>query len=63
MLMKFVAAALAILAGLFYAAGNNEIGSFSTTMCQYGETFCDHPSYVFVGAVLAFLWGQFVSIS
>ena len=63
MFMKFVAAALAILAGLFYAAGNNDIGSLGTTMCQYGDTFCQHPSYVFVGAVLAFLWGQFVSIS
>jgi hypothetical protein len=31
-------------------------------MCQYGGTFCDHPSYVLVGAVLAALWGTFVSI-
>jgi hypothetical protein len=63
MFMKFVAGALAILSGVFYAAGNNEIGSMSTTVCQYGDMFCDHPSYVFVGAVLAALWGTFVSIS
>ena len=62
MFMQFVAGALAILSGLFYAAGNNEIGSLGTTMCQYGDAFCDHPSYVFVGAVLAGLWGTFVSI-
>ena len=60
--MLFVAGALAVLSGLFYAAGNNDIGSLGATMCQYGDTFCDHPSYVFVGAVLAALWGTFVSI-
>ena len=60
--MLFVAGALAVLAGLFYAAGNNDIGSFGTTMCQYGDTFCDHPSYVLVGAILAGLWATFVSI-
>jgi hypothetical protein len=63
MFMKFLGGVLAVLAGLFYLAGNHEIGSMGTTMCQYGYTFCDHPSYVLVGAVLAGLWGQFVSIS
>jgi acyl dehydratase len=51
--MYFVAAVLAVLAGLFYAAGNNEIGSLGFQMCQYGSTFCDHPSYVLAGAILA----------
>lgn len=60
--MHFVAGALFILSGLFYAAGNNEIGSLGPTMCQYGGAFCDHPSYVLVGAILAGLWGTFVSI-
>jgi hypothetical protein len=61
-LMYFVAAVLAVLAGLFYAAGNNEIGSLGPQMCQYGSTFCDHPSYVLAGAVLAALWAAFVSM-
>ena len=60
--MHFVAAALAVLSGLFYAAEHHEIGSFGVTMCQYGSTFCDNPSIMFVGAVLAALWGTFVSI-
>jgi hypothetical protein len=60
--MLFVAGALAVLAGLFYAAEHHEIGSFGVTMCQYGSTFCDNPSIVFVGAVLAALWGTFVSM-
>jgi len=60
--MLFVAGALAVLSGLFYAAQHHEIGSFGVTMCQYGSTFCDNPSWVFVGAVLAALWGTFVSI-
>lgn len=60
--MNFVAGALAILSGLFYAAGQREIGSIGVTMCQYGGTFCDNPSYVFVGAVLAALWGTFVAV-
>ncbi|SDT61534.1 hypothetical protein [Bradyrhizobium canariense] len=60
--MYFVAAALVVLAGLFYAAGNNEIGDLGVEMCRYGSTFCDSPIYVLVGAVLAGLWGAFVSI-
>jgi hypothetical protein len=31
-------------------------------MCQYGSTFCDNPHYVLAGAILAALWGGFVSI-
>ena len=60
--MYFAAAVLTVLAGLFYAAGNHEIGSWGVTMCTYGSTFCDSPSYVLGGAVLAGLWGAFVSI-
>jgi hypothetical protein len=60
--MYFVAAVLAILSGLFYAAGNHEIGSFGVDMCRYGRTFCDSPIYVLAGAVLAAIWGAFVSV-
>ena len=59
--MNFVAAVLLVLSGLFYAADHHEIGSLDH-MCRYGSTFCDHPSWVFVGAILAALWGTFVSI-
>jgi hypothetical protein len=31
-------------------------------MCQYGDVFCAKPYYVFVGAILAALWGTFVSV-
>jgi hypothetical protein len=60
--MYVVAAVLAVLAGLFYAAGNHEIGSWGVEMCRYGSTFCDSPIYVLAGAILAALWGGFVSI-
>jgi hypothetical protein len=60
--MYFVAAVLLVLSGLFYAAGNHEIGSFGVTMCRYGSTFCDSPAYVLAGAGLAAVWGMFVSI-
>ena len=60
--MYFVAGALAVLSGLFYAADHHEIGSLGDHMCRYGSTFCDHPTWVFVGAVLAALWGTFVSV-
>jgi len=60
--MFFVAAVLAILSALFYAAGHHEIGSVGVEMCRYGSTFCRSPSYVFAGAVLAALWGAFVSV-
>jgi hypothetical protein len=60
--MYFVAAALTVLAGLFYAAGHHEIGSIGVQMCRYGSTFCDNPFYVLVGAILAAIWGAFVSV-
>ncbi len=60
--MNYVAAALAVLSGLFYAAGNHEIGPIGAPMCEYGGMFCDHPSYVLVAAALAAAWGTFVSV-
>jgi hypothetical protein len=60
--MHFVAGALLVLSGLFYAADHHEIGSLGVAMCRYGGVFCDNPYYVFVGAVLAALWGTFVSV-
>ena len=60
--MYFVAAVLAALSGLFYAAGNQEIGSLGSTVCTYGNPFCDNPTIVLVGAGLAAVWGKFVSV-
>jgi hypothetical protein len=60
--MYFVAAVLAVLSGLFYAAGQHEIGSLSSAVCRYGGTFCDHPTYVLTAAILAGLWAAFVSV-
>jgi len=60
--MYFVAAVLTVLSGLFYSAGHHEIGSLGVEMCRYGRTFCDSPVYVLAGAILAALWGVFVSI-
>ena len=60
--MFFVAGVLVILSGLFYAAGHHEIGRLGVEMCRYGDTFCDNPVYVLVGAGLAAVWGAFVSI-
>ena len=60
--MYFVAAALLVLSGLFYAADHHEIGALGTEMCRYGSTFCDNPAYILVGAVLAAIWGKFVSV-
>jgi hypothetical protein len=60
--MYFVAAVLVVLSGLFYAAGHQEIGSFSADVCRYGSTFCDNPVYVLTGAGLAAAWGAFVSV-
>jgi hypothetical protein len=61
-LMYFVAAVLAVLSGLFYAASRHEIGSFGVAMCQYGSPFCDNPLLVLTAAGLAALWGGFVSV-
>lgn len=60
--MYFVAAVLMVLSGMFYAAGNNEIGSLGADVCRYGGTFCDNPVYVLAGAALAAIWGAFVSV-
>jgi hypothetical protein len=61
-IMYFVAGVLVVLAGLFYAAGQNEIGAFGSEMCQYGSVFCDNPIYVLVAAALAAVWGAVVSV-
>src|ERR1700732_4434238 len=57
--MYFVAGALAVLSGLFYAANHHEIGSGGGTMCRYGGPFFANPSYLFVGSVSAAVWGAF----
>ena len=51
--MYFVAAVRFVLSGMFYAAGQHEIGSFSADVCRYGSTFCENPLYVLAGAGLA----------
>ena len=60
--MYFAAAVLAVLSGVFYAAGHHELGSFSGDVCRYGGAFCDNPLIVFSGAALAAAWGMFVSV-
>lgn len=60
--MYLVAGVLVVLSGLFYAAGDNEIGSLGAEMCRYGSSFCDHPHYVLTAAALAAIWGAFVSV-
>ena len=60
--MLVVGGILAALAGLFYLAGNNEIGALGSTMCLYGRPFCDQPVYVLVAAGMASLWGNLVSV-
>ena len=56
------AAVLTILSGLFYAAGNHELGFIGSDVCRYGGSFCQNPHYVLVGAIVAGLWGAFVSV-
>lgn len=60
--MFYVAGFLAILAGLFYAAGLRELGFSGVEICEYGSTFCDKPLYLLVAAGLAAAWGAFVSV-
>jgi len=44
--MYFAAAVLAVLSGVFYAAGHHELGSFSGDVCRYGGAFCDNQLIV-----------------
>jgi hypothetical protein len=60
--MFYVAGLLVILSGLFYAADQSQLGHFGSTMCTYGDMFCQHPVYVLIGAGLAAVWGAFVSV-
>ena len=60
--MYFVAAVLLVLSGILYAAGHHELGSYSSSVCRAGGTFCENPVIVLVGAGLAAVWGTFVSI-
>jgi hypothetical protein len=60
--MYAVAGVLGALTALFYAAGHHQMGSIGTDVCQYGGLFCDNPQYVLTGAILAAVWGKFVSM-
>jgi hypothetical protein len=60
--MYFAAAILLVLSGLFYMADQHQLGSLSTEVCQYGNTFCDNPVYVLTGAILVAVWGLVVSV-
>lgn len=60
--MYIAAGVLAALTALFYAAGHHEIGSIGADVCQYGGMFCDNPQYSMIGAILAAIWGKFVSM-
>jgi hypothetical protein len=60
--MLFVAVVLFILTGLFYSAGQHELGTVGVDVCRYGSAFCDSPHYILVAAILATLWRAFVSI-
>jgi len=60
--MYYVAAALVMLSGLFYASGHHELGQFGSDVCRYGGAFCESPVVVFTGGALAAAWGMFVSI-
>jgi hypothetical protein len=55
-----VAFILAVASGLFYAAGSD--GLWTSTLCGYGSIFCEHPTWLGAAAILALLWGAFVSI-
>jgi hypothetical protein len=60
--MYLISAVLLVLSGVFYAAGQHEIGSLSPVICGYAGTFCDHHTYVLTAAIVAGLWGAFVSV-
>ena len=60
--MYYVAAALLVLAGLFYSASHHELGQFGADVCSYGSAFCENPVIVFAGGALAAVWGMFVSV-
>ena len=60
--MYFIAAALAVLSGLLYAASHHQIGAIGNTVCQYGGVLCDSPLLVLVAAGLAGAWGMLVSV-
>jgi hypothetical protein len=58
--MYFVAFILAVAAGAFYFAGAD--GLWADPLCRYGSTFCQHPSWLAVGATLALVWAKVVSV-
>jgi hypothetical protein len=58
--MYFVAFVLAVAAGAFYFAGAD--GLWADPLCRYGSTFCQHPSWLAVGATLALVWAKVVSV-
>ena len=39
-----------------------KFGFIGSDVCRYGGSFCQNPHYVLVGAIVAGLWGAFVSV-
>jgi hypothetical protein len=58
--MYVVAFILAVAACLFYAAGAD--GLWTDPLCRYGSMFCEHPIWLAGAAIIATLWGKFVSV-
>jgi hypothetical protein len=58
--MYVVAFVLAVAAAAFYMAGAD--GLWADPLCRYGGAFCQHPSWLAAGAMLALVWAAVVRV-
>jgi hypothetical protein len=61
-IMLFAGLVLLVLSGIFYAAGERQLGSLGDTVCNMGPIFCQHPSWLLIGAAVVMVWAFFLRV-
>lgn len=60
--MFILAFALAACSALFYCAGNTGSPYLVQSLCNYGDTFSQHPTILVYGAFFAFIWAALLRV-
>lgn len=59
--MFFTTIILGIAAGVFYTARGSSSG-WAMQVCQYGDLFCLHPSWLAIATLLSLIWACFLRV-
>ena len=60
--MLMIATGIIASSGLFYFASSREAPGWTRPICQYGDTFCQHPQWLFYAGALTLIWALFLKV-